>query len=70
MVFQEPQVEFVHIAAGSIETTSTGNYETCNGENAYSNACLAHGINWNDNVPVTECSTPLDDDFESDSGCY
>lgn len=70
MLFQEPKVEFVSITMDNILATSTGNYETCNGSNAYSNACSANSINWADNVPITVCTTPLDDDFESDSGCY
>ncbi len=68
MIFQEPQVEFVPVTMNSIMTSSpqVANYETCNGSNAYSNACNANSIKWADNADYTTC---LYITYDDDSTC-
>jgi len=70
MFLQEPQVEFVPISTSdAIATSLTSNYETCNGDNAYSNACSANSIKWADNAGIVGCNHLDPDEYEWDNQC-
>lgn len=67
MQLKEPHIEFVSIELDNVITSSlTSNFETCNGDNAYSNACSANGIKWADNVGTVTCNKI---DYDADASC-